>query len=54
MLADRCSANLDVKMEKFMRKHFPKEVGEKHLSNERERGKETYGEDYEPEKCTVM
>ena len=47
-------ANLDDELKRFMRRHFPKEVGEKSWSNERERGKEMYGEDYEPEKCTVM
>lgn len=46
--------NLDMDLEKYMRKHFRKEVKEKQRQNEIERGIEDYGQGYAPHDCCVM
>lgn len=49
-----CVANIDKELEKFMRLYFRKETDEKQRSNEIERGKELFGEEYRHSSCTVM
>ncbi|KAL7784123.1 SPX domain-containing protein [Trichoderma ceciliae] len=46
--------NLDVELEKFMRKYFIKEVKEKQRANEIERGIEEFGPSYTRPECNVM
>ncbi|KAH8891684.1 hypothetical protein GQ53DRAFT_648376 [Thozetella sp. PMI_491] len=46
--------NLDPKLEAFMKRWFPKEVNEKQISNDIERGKELFGPSYEYHRCAVM
>jgi len=48
------SDNLDLELEKYMRKYFPKEAREKQRSNDMERGLEDYGPNYKPVECLVM
>ncbi|TDZ19743.1 Transcriptional regulator of form adherence 3 [Colletotrichum orbiculare MAFF 240422] len=51
----RASAdNLDIQLEKYMRKYFPKEAKEKQRANEIERGIEDYGPEYVHSECSVM
>ncbi|KAH6606296.1 hypothetical protein Trco_005449 [Trichoderma cornu-damae] len=46
--------NLDVELEKFMKKYFIKEVKEKQRDNEIERGIEEFGPGYTRPECNVM
>ncbi|KJZ70400.1 hypothetical protein HIM_10204 [Hirsutella minnesotensis 3608] len=46
--------NLDVQLEKYMKKYFPKEVKEKRRANEIERGIEDYGPGYTHQECLLM
>ncbi|KAF6813141.1 RING-14 protein [Colletotrichum plurivorum] len=51
----RASAdNLDIQLERYMRKYFPKESKEKQRANEIERGIEDYGPEYVHSECSVM
>ncbi|KXH26694.1 hypothetical protein CSIM01_02995 [Colletotrichum simmondsii] len=51
----RASAdNLDIQLERYMRKYFPKEAKEKQRANEIERGIEDYGPEYVHSECSVM
>jgi E3 ubiquitin-protein ligase BAH len=52
--ADKRTANLDCKLENFLRKHFPREAKEKEMANEVERGIEIYGPGYRNQECCVM
>lgn len=47
-------ANLDVQLEKFLRRYFPKETREKQKANDLERGIEMYGPSYRNDECTIM
>ncbi|PKS07060.1 hypothetical protein jhhlp_005657 [Lomentospora prolificans] len=47
-------ANLDIQLEKFLRKYFPTETREKKKANELERGIETYGPGYRNDECRLM
>jgi hypothetical protein len=47
-------ANIDKDLEKFMRLYFRKETDEKQRSNEIERGRELFGDEYRHSSCTVM
>ncbi|KAJ0295717.1 hypothetical protein COL5a_011894 [Colletotrichum fioriniae] len=46
--------NLDIQLERYMRKYFPKEAKEKQRANEIERGIEDYGPEYVHSECSVM
>ncbi|WYZ43017.1 hypothetical protein EsH8_VI_000716 [Colletotrichum jinshuiense] len=46
--------NLDIQLERYMRKYFPKESKEKQRANEIERGIEDYGPEYVHSECLVM
>ncbi|KAK1844085.1 ring-14 protein [Colletotrichum chrysophilum] len=46
--------NLDMQLEKYMRKYFPKEAKEKQRANEIERGIEDYGPEYVHSECSIM
>ncbi|TKW59892.1 putative transcriptional regulator [Colletotrichum tanaceti] len=46
--------NLDIQLERHMRKYFPKEAKEKQRANEIERGIEDYGPEYVHSECSVM
>ncbi|SPO01305.1 uncharacterized protein DNG_03981 [Cephalotrichum gorgonifer] len=46
--------NLDPKLQRFMKKYFPKESKEKQKANDLERGTEIYGPGYENTECSVM
>ncbi|OLN87635.1 putative RING finger protein C6B12.07c [Colletotrichum chlorophyti] len=46
--------NLDIQLEKYMRKYFPKESKEKQRANEIERGIEDYGPEYVHSECSIM
>lgn len=46
--------NLDNKLEKYMKKHFPEEVKEKQRANDIERGIEDYGPGYKHQECVIM
>ncbi|GKT72272.1 RING-14 protein [Colletotrichum tofieldiae] len=46
--------NLDIQLERYMRKYFPKEAKEKQRANELERGIEDYGPEYVHSECSVM
>lgn len=46
--------NLDIRLERYLEKYFPKEVKEKQRSNETERGIEDYGPGYKHQECIVM
>lgn len=47
-------SNIDKDLEKFMRLYFRKETDEKQRSNEIERGRELFGDEYRHSSCTVM
>ncbi|KAK1673034.1 SPX domain-containing protein [Colletotrichum godetiae] len=46
--------NLDIQLERYMRKYFPKEAKEKQRANEIERGIEDYGPEYVHSECSIM
>ncbi|KAM3470219.1 hypothetical protein MY8738_009830 [Beauveria namnaoensis] len=46
--------NLDLRLERYLEKYFPKEVKEKQRANEIERGIEDYGPGYQHQDCLVM
>ncbi|KAK1638134.1 SPX domain-containing protein [Colletotrichum phormii] len=46
--------NLDIQLERYMRKYFPKEAKEKQRANEIERGIEDYGPGYVHSECSIM
>ena len=48
------TSNFDPRLEEFMKRWFRKEVSEKQLANEIERGKELFGEDYKHHRCNIM
>ncbi|KUI72176.1 Transcriptional regulator [Cytospora mali] len=47
-------SNIDKDLEKFMRLYFRKETDEKQRTNEIERGRELFGNEYRHSSCTVM
>ncbi|KUI62247.1 Transcriptional regulator [Cytospora mali] len=47
-------SNIDKDLEKFMRLYFRKETDEKQRTNEIERGRELFGDEYRHSSCTVM
>lgn len=46
--------HLDVKLQSFMKRYFPKETKEKLKANDLERGIELYGPSYQNSDCCVM
>ncbi|KXH49138.1 hypothetical protein CSAL01_06095 [Colletotrichum salicis] len=46
--------NLDIQLERYMRKYFPKEAKEKQRANDIERGIEDYGPEYVHSECSIM
>ncbi len=46
--------NLDNKLEKYLKRYFPKEAKEKQRANEIERGIEIFGPSYKHTTCLLM
>ncbi|KAM0322383.1 hypothetical protein ACHAQA_009450 [Verticillium albo-atrum] len=54
VVMDASADNLDIDLDRYMRKYFNKEVKEKTRANDIERGMEDYGPGYVHSDCTVM
>ena len=51
---DATADNLDMELDRWMRKYFKREVDEKAKANDIERGVEEYGPGYKQQECNLM
>lgn len=54
VVLDATADNLDMELDRYMRKYFRKEVDDKAKANDVERGVEDYGPGYKHQECTLM